>query len=138
MTRAELYRLRELIKKAAESLADEDAMDAAVLFPKYEIGKAYEGPNKDRFQYNGVLYKVNQNHTSQADWEPGKTPALYTKIARPDEIAVWSQPTGAHDAYQVGDKVHFPTKDDPVYESIIPNNAWSPAVYPDGWKLVEG
>lgn len=135
MTRAELYRLRELIKKAAESLEDEDAMDAAVFFPKYEVGKAYAVG--DRFQYNDVLYKVVQAHTSQEDWEPDKTPALYVKIARPDEIPVWSQPTGAHDAYQTGDKVHYPTKDDPIYESLIDNNAWSPEAYPAGWKELE-
>ena len=135
MTREDLLKMRELLKKAAESLVDEDAMDAVGFFPKYQVGKAYAVG--DRFQYNDNLYKVLQAHTSQEDWEPNKTPALYLKIAHPDEIPVWVQPTGAHDAYQTGDKVHYPGKNDPVYESLIDNNAWSPTAYPAGWKLVE-
>ena len=135
MTREELFKMRELIKKASSSLTDEEALDCKVFFPHYQVGKAYEA--NARFTHEGKLYRVVSGHTSQEDWVPGKTPALYVEIAPPDTIPVWVQPTGAHDAYQVGNKVHFPEKTDPVYESIIPNNAWSPAVYPDGWKLVE-
>lgn len=35
-----------------------------------------------------------------------------------------------------GDKVHFTTADDPVYESLIDNNVWSPESYPQGWREV--
>lgn len=135
MTREELLKLRELLKKASATFTDEEALDGIGLFPKYQVGKAYAA--NDRFQYDGDLYKVIQAHTSQEDWLPDATPALYLKIAKPGEIPVWVQPTGAHDAYQIGDKVHFPTKSDPVYESVIANNAWSPTAYPAGWKLVE-
>lgn len=44
----------------------------------------------------------------------------------------WVQPTGAHDAYKVGDKVTFQGK---RYTSLIDANVWSPAAYPQGWKL---
>lgn len=63
--------------------------------------------------------------------EPEPTP-------EPVDIPVWKQPTGAHDAYQAGDRVHYPTADDPVYESLIDGNVWSPEAYPAGWKIVEG
>lgn len=33
-----------------------------------------------------------------------------------------------------GDKVHYPTKDDSVYVSIVDNNVWAPDVY--GWEEV--
>ena len=52
------------------------------------------------------------------------------------DIPVWVQPTGAHDAYQMGDKVHYPGASDPVYESLINGNVWSPDAYPAGWKQV--
>lgn len=52
------------------------------------------------------------------------------------DIPVWVQPTGAHDAYQMGDKVHYPGANDPVYESLINGNVWSPDAYPAGWKQV--
>ena len=47
---------------------------------------------------------------------------------------VWKQPTGAQDVYRLGDKVHYPTKDDPVYVSTIDYNVYSPDTY--GWELV--
>ena len=135
MTREQAFLLREYIKMGATLLSDDDALKAMPLFAHYQVGKAYAV--NARFTHDGKLYKVVQAHTSQEDWVPGTVPALYVEIAPPDVIPVWVQPTGAHDAYQIGDKVHFPTKSDPVYESVIANNAWSPAVYPAGWKLAE-
>ena len=43
------------------------------------------------------------------------------------------QPSGAHDAYQIGDRVRFDGK---VYESLLGGNAWSPTAHKAGWKLV--
>ena len=135
MKRSKLYQLREIIEKATASLADEDALSAVELFPSWEVGKSYS--QNDRVLYDGKLYKVIQSHTSQTDWTPDKTPALFTEVAKPGEIPVWKQPTGAQDAYNTGDKVHYPDADSAVYESLIDANVWSPADYPQGWKLVE-
>lgn len=87
----------------------------------------------ERAQYGEKLYRCVQSHSSQADWTPDATPALWTEVAKPGEIPVWRQPTGAQDAYQKGDKVHYPGKDDPVYISTVDNNVWSPETY--GWDL---
>ena len=135
MKRSKLYQLREIIEKASVNLSDEDALTAVELFPAWEAGKAYEA--NDRVLYDGKLYKVVQAHISQADWTPDATPALFTEVAKPGEIPVWKQPTGAQDAYNTGDKVHYPDADSAVYESLIDANVWSPADYPQGWKLVE-
>lgn len=132
MTREQAFKLRELIEQLSTNISEDDELEAKYFFPHYQIGKAYLVG--DRFTYEDDLFKVIQAHTSQADWIPSETPALYVKIAPPDTIPVWVQPTGAHDAYQMGDKVHYPTKSDPVYESLIDNNAWSPEAYPAGWK----
>ena len=134
MKRSELFKIREIIEKASASLEDADALDAVELFPLWAVGVAYSVG--ERVQYDGKLYKVVQAHTSQADWTPDAVPALFTEVAKPGEIPVWKQPTGAQDAYNKGDKVHYPTADDPVYESKIDANAWSPEAYPDGWELV--
>ena len=131
MKRSELYKIREMIEKAAVSLADDDAIEAVELFPVWEPNKQYITGMRLRFK--DKLYKVNQDHTSQADWEPDKTPALYTEVAKPGEIPVWKKPTGAQDAYNKGDKVHYPGKNDPVYTSTIDSNVWSPDEYPQGW-----
>ena len=134
MKRSKLYQLREIIEKASANLTDEDALTAVELFPTWESGKSYEA--NDRVLYNGKLYKVVQAHTSQADWTPDATPALFTEVAKPGEIPVWKQPTGAQDAYNTGDKVHYPTADSTVYESLIDGNVWAPDAYPQGWKAV--
>lgn len=50
-----------------------------------------------------------------------------------DTIKDFVQPTGAHDSYKKGDKVHFENK---IYESLIDNNVYSPSAYPAGWKEI--
>ena len=135
ITRVKAYKLRQRIVEASVSLPDEDAIEAVELFENWKPGQDYIVGK--RIRYIDKLYKVNQAHTSQSDWTPDITPALYTEVAKPGEIPVWRQPTGAQDAYNTGDKVHYPTINDPVYESTIDNNVWSPADYPQGWQLVE-
>ena len=132
MKRSVLYKFREFIEKGATSLSDTEALEAVALFPAWAVGVAYA--KDERVQYDGKLYKVVQAHTSQADWTPPTVPALFTEVAKPGEIPVWKQPTGAQDAYNKGDKVHYPTADDTVYESIVDANVWSPDTY--GWEVV--
>ena len=100
------------------------------------IGICYLEPIVDVYAEDGKLYRCVQAHASQDGWEPDKTPALWTEVAKPGEIPVWRQPTGAQDAYNKGDKVHYPTADDPVYVSTIDANVWSPDDYPQGWEEV--
>ena len=135
MKRSELFKIREIIEKASASLEDTDALEAVELFPLWAVGVAYSVG--ERVQYDGKLYKVVQAHTSQADWTPPTAPALFTEVAKPGEIPVWKQPTGAQDAYNKGDKVWYPDVNTTVYESVIDSNVWSPNDYPQGWKVVE-
>lgn len=123
--------LRPLIEKAAASLPDEDALEAVELFEHWAIDTAYEA--QTRVSYNGKLYRCEQAHTSQEGWEPPNVPALWTEVAKPGEIPVWRQPTGAQDAYMTGDKVHYPDENDPVYVSTVDYNTWEPTVY--GWEV---
>lgn len=87
MKRSELYKLRELIEKASTSLEDGDAIEAVDLFPAWAVGKLYEVKDgvKPRLTYSGKLYRVEQTHTSQAEWTPDKTPALYSEIGQPSQ-----------------------------------------------------
>ncbi len=133
MKREHAYKLRELLHKASASLTDEDALEGIELFAPWAADTAYA--LDVRVRYNEKLYKCVQAHTSQAEWTPDATPALWTEVAKPGEIPVWRQPTGAQDAYMTGDKVHYPTADDPIYVSIVDNNVWQPGVY--GWEVVE-
>jgi hypothetical protein len=127
MKRYHLEKLRALIRKAAENLSDADALEGVELFPTYERDHDYT--IGDRFRYLGKLYRVEQTHHSQADWIPSELPALYTEIAEPGTIPEWKQPTGAQDAYQLGDKVRHNNK---VWQSTIDYNVYEPGVY--GWE----
>lgn len=132
MKREHAYKLREMLHKASTFLTDTEALEAVELFPTWAVGTAYSVGI--RVRYDGQLYRCEQAHTSQADWTPDATPALWTAVAEPGEIPVWVQPTGAQDAYRLGDKVHYPTAEDPVYVSTIDYNTYAPDVY--GWDLV--
>lgn len=83
--------------------------------------------------YENVLYKCVQAHTSQVDWTPPATPALWATAGDPrEEWPEWSQPIGAHDAYGAGDKVSHNSKH---WTSDIGGNVWEPGVY--GWTQAE-
>lgn len=82
--------LRPYIEKAAASLDDNDAANAVKLFPTWTIGIAVTVG--ERYQYADKLYKVVQAHTTQADWSPDATPAMWAVI----------------------DKTHAGTLDDPI------------------------
>lgn len=127
--------LRRQIEKAAESLGDEDALEAVELFPIYIVDTVYAVG--DRIRFDGVLYKVLQAHTSQVNWRPDESPSLYARvlIPDPDVIPVWEQPDSTN-AYMRGDRVHYPTAEGPVYESLVDNNVWSPEAYPAGWEEI--
>lgn len=134
MTREKALALRALLVKASASLSDEDALEAVELFEVWAADTEYTVDQ--RVRHGDKLYRCVQSHTSQSGWEPDKTPALWTEVAKPGEIPVWKQPTGAQDAYNKGDKVHYPDVDSPVYVSTIDNNVWSPDAYPQGWEVV--
>ena len=127
MTRAKAKQLRQLIEQLAVTLDDETALTGVELFPAWAIGKAYAV--NDRAQYNGTLYKCIQAHTSQPDWMPSATPALWKTVSL-DEYPEWVQPTGAHDAYNIGDKV---TYNGQHYVCTSNANVYAPDVY--GWQL---
>lgn len=75
--------LRPYIEKAAVSLDDSDALNAIELFPVWVIGINYL--LGDRIQYNTKLFKCIQAHTSQAEWTPDITPALWTEVEQPGQ-----------------------------------------------------
>ena len=128
MTRGKVKQLRQLIEQLAVTLDDETALTGVELFPTWVVGKAYAV--NDRVQHDGTLYKCIQAHTSQADWMPIATPALW-KTVSVDEYPEWVQPTGAHDAYNIGDKV---TYNGQHYVCTSNANVYAPDVY--GWDLI--
>ena len=126
-----IIQFRKFIELMSENATDEQALDNVVAFPKWEIGKEYK---KDfRLRYNDVLYKVLQDHTSQAEWTPDIAVSLYVKVSE-EEFPEWKQPQGSHDAYMKNDKVRHLTDEqgnERHWISTMDYNTYEPGVY--GW-----
>ena len=130
---------RKALQMFAASLDEEKAMEVATIYDPWAVGKSYAVGEFFTYGTNGVgdpqLYKVVQAHTSQADWTPDTTASLYVAIGLDEQgYPVWSQPTGAHDAYNKGDIVDY---NGTLYQSLIDSNVYSPDAYPAGWEKVE-
>ena len=122
----------------AESLSEDRAMEVSTIYPAWQPGKEYKGGEYVTFGLNSVgdpqLYKVIEGkpHTAQATWSPDVTASLYTPIGLDSEgYPIWSAPTGAHDAYAVGDVVDY---NGVLYESLIAGNCTVPGTDDRYWK----
>ena len=129
--------LRKAMTFAAVSFTDNQALQVQDLYPEWSgAGVSYNVG--DRVRYDGVLYKVLQEHTSQDSWTPDTAHSLYTKVLNPDPEAIpnWEQPESTN-GYAKGDKVRHKEK---VWESLVDNNVWEPGVVgtENLWKEVEG
>ncbi len=112
------------------NIDDVTASEHVDLFSPWASNVAYS-VNALR-EYNGSLYRCVQAHTSQDDWTPDATAALWTRVADPnEEYPAWSQPIGARDSYGIGDKV---SHSDKKWTSVVDGNVWEPGVY--GWEEV--
>ena len=131
MTRQEAQAFINALLVLRTKAADEQAIDAAAVYPTWREGVAYVAG--ERVRYNEILYKVLQDHTSQTTWTPESAPSLFAKmlISDPETIPEWTQPDSTN-PYQTGDKV---THNGATWISTIDNNVWEPGVY--GWTKVE-
>lgn len=131
ITKEQALAYRAAIIKASESLGDEDALKAPMLFDRWSgDGVAYAAGI--RLYFEGDLYKVLQSHTSQPAWTPTDAPSLFAKVLIPDPgvIPEWEQPSSTN-PYMKGDKVRHNGK---TWESNVDNNVWEPGVY--GWDEI--
>ena len=87
VTMARAAELRPVIEQASTSLSDGEAAKSPELFPRWadHIGETVKpGDRRSDEDADGVLrvYKVRegQGHTTQADWAPHLTPALWVVV----------------------------------------------------------
>ena len=138
---AERARTRALQRSLAASIPTnavlEDIEDLAAAFPRWEDNVGRQVHPGEFYTYDGTdVYRVVQGHVTQADWSPPLVPALFLHLppAGPSGCPPFVQPTGAHDAYAIGDCVEFEGAN---YVSLIDANTYSPSAYPAGWELQE-
>lgn len=66
------------MRAARLTVDDETALTGKELYPVW--AENIPVSVNDRYQYSDKLYKCVQAHTTQADWTPDKTPALWAVI----------------------------------------------------------
>ena len=98
----------------------------------------------DRVHYPGADGDVYESLIDGNCWSPDAYPQGWSKVedgehgggedAPTETYPAFVQPTGAHDAYGIGDRVTYKGK---VYESTIDGNTYAPDAYPQGWTEVE-
>lgn len=123
--------IRASIDGLAANQTDEILIDNMAAFPHWN-GDGVQYLTGMLVQYDGKLYRVVQPHTSQSDWSPDRTPALFVEISV-EEFPQWEQPTGAHDAYNKGDKVSDEGKH---WISNKDGNVYKPGLVPGDWSEV--
>nr|DAK69412.1 MAG TPA: ChiA1-BD-binding domain protein [Caudoviricetes sp.] len=130
MTLEEAKAIIDALVTLRNSAADEQALKASALYPKWKVGTDYQ--KDERVLYNNILYKVLTDHTSQADWTPDAAPSLFAKVLIPDKnvIPEWEQPDSTN-PYSKGNKV---THNGKTWRSTIDGNVWEPGVY--GWEEI--
>lgn len=136
MKRATALAIRAAIERCAQFLPAEEITDtAATLFPSWDVDNTYNAG--ERVKFDGKVYECVQPHTALPEWTPAATPALWRDVRNintegEEIVPEWVEPTGAHDAYNLGDVVIF---NGVTYRSIIAANVYAPNVY--GWEVVE-
>lgn len=124
--------IRASIDGLAANQTDEILIDNMAAFPHWN-GDGVQYLTGMLVQYDGKLYRVIQPHTSQPDWTPDKVPALFVRVSV-EEFPEWVQPTGAHDAYNKGDKV---SDDGKHWISEFNANVWKPGTVAGAWREIE-
>lgn len=70
---------RKAAMMAAKNLSDAQAAEVPTMFQPWAAGEAVSEGDR-RCGPDGKLYKARQPHTTQADWTPDATPALWAVI----------------------------------------------------------
>ena len=76
--------LIELLVESRAILNDNKALIFKDMYPKWSAGiiitQKMIDDGKNRYSYGDKLYKCGTPHTTQADWTPDITPAMWTVI----------------------------------------------------------
>lgn len=116
--------------------AQQDALNESVKAAEgYEPGDPWVQPTGASNAYPSTAVVAHVGTTWESTmggnvWEPGVSGWREQQVEG-GSYPEWVQPTGAHDAYQTGDRVTF---EGTCHESLNDNNAYSPTAYPAGWQ----
>ena len=79
---AKTAKVKAAQRTASTALDDATALEAMAIFEEWTTATTYAV--NDRIRYGEKLYKCVQAHTSQTDWTPDVTPALWEVVTIED------------------------------------------------------
>lgn len=133
MTRSEALRLRAAMETGAVSLDDRTASGAAQIFPGMRLdGELIRAGT--RINWGGTVKRAAVDLWDTAENTPDAAPALWEDLMYRDGIRIIPEVITAGTAFTKGE---YGWWGDVLYISIIDNNVWTPAAYPEGWALAE-
>lgn len=105
-------------------------------WPEWAVGVEYK--QNDPLRWNGLYYRVSQDHTSQEIYPPDTAgeSMYYPVTIAPDGVIVYRECHGDYDRVRKGEKRHYPGAGDPVYVALE-DTSYSPDAYPQHWQLAE-
>ena len=127
--------IRAAMGKVTATLTDEQALAVKELYPLWAVDTAYTVDYVVR--HNSKLYRCLQSHTSQDNWTPDATPALWVEVAAPNEYREIKDGMLPTEAFALGEIGWYQSKDN-LWKSLIPANTYTPENYPAGWEQVTG
>ena len=117
------FGLRDILKKIEESYIKSDISEEektslkSLAREKAKPENSYASLQKQIDELAERISKLEENSDEEVT----------------EEYPEYVQPTGAHDAYKVGDKITFNEK---KYICKLDNCVWSPSEYPSAWEEV--
>lgn len=134
MTRAEAYRLRAVVEKAAASLDDKTASEAAVLFPRLKNdGRLI--PAGTRINWKGRVRKAAVDLWDMTINNPDAAPNLWPELPYRDGIRIIPVTISVTEAFSKDEEGWW---GDELYISLVDDNAYTPAQFPPNWQIKEG
>ena len=76
-------KIRPIIEKAVGGLDGATALKAVALYPKWREGIGLH--TGERVRHADKLYKVRQDHTTQADWTPDVAVSLFEEVREAEQ-----------------------------------------------------
>ena len=127
--------IRSALDTMLASIPDDEVENVMVLFPQWKVDASYT--INQRVRYGNNVYKVLQDHTSQADWTPKTAPSLFAALLVDEEtgeILDWVQPNSTN-GYMIGDRVYH---NGYTWISTADNNVHEPGAIGAAWEKVIG
>lgn len=114
------------VQSQAASFTNEQVASVHLLFDDIVWGRKYV--KGEVVRHDGKTYRIAQDLTAQEIYKPGAgTESLYTLIdVALDGIRIWHSPTHAENAWNIGEKCHYPDENSAVYISKINGNTTVP------------